>query len=103
VHEQPCPEILAPVIRQSTVTVNVAANAAATVKCRLERPHYRLPFSLCEFQQIGSVSVIDVQSAVNQALGKIRLPMNLNGDGVVNLVDVQIEINAVVTLSCAAK
>ena len=99
-----------------TVTVNVAANAAPTVINQVSvsgggasgsavasDPTIVSPFSLCDFQQTGSVGVIDVQSTVNQALGKMPAANDLNGDGVVNLIDVQIEIDAVVTLSCAAK
>jgi hypothetical protein len=40
---------------------------------------------------------------INQALGLSGPPLDLNGDGVVNVVDVQIEANAVLGGSCVTK
>jgi hypothetical protein len=49
-----------------------------------------------------AVSVSNVQLIVNQALGVAPAVDDLNGDGVVNVIDVQI-INAALGLGCAAK
>jgi probable HAF family extracellular repeat protein len=45
---------------------------------------------------------VDVQTIVNEALG-LDLPVNdLNGDGWVNVVDVQIDLNAALNLGCSS-
>ena len=59
------------------------------------------PPTVCAISQNGS-TVVDAQLIVNQALG-VTLPANdLNSDGAVNLVDVQIVLNAVLGLGCSA-
>jgi hypothetical protein len=40
---------------------------------------------------------------INEALGEVPAVNDLSGDGVVTVVDVQIEINAALGLGCAAK
>jgi hypothetical protein len=47
--------------------------------------------------------VTDVQLVINQALGVTPAVDDLNGDGVVNVPDVQIEIDAVMSLGCEAR
>jgi hypothetical protein len=47
----------------------------------------------------GSITVANVQLIVNEALGVTAPLSDLNADGVVNVVDVQIQIDAV--LGCA--
>ena len=44
----------------------------------------------------------DVQKAINEALGVAPAVNDLNGDGIVNVVDLQIVINAVLGLGCSA-
>ena len=45
----------------------------------------------------------DVQRLINQALGALPAANDLNGDGAVNVVDVQIVINAVLGLGCTSQ
>jgi hypothetical protein len=52
--------------------------------------------------QDGQTSVLDVQRMVNEALGKISAGNDLNGDGKVNVADIQIVIAAVLGLGCSA-
>jgi hypothetical protein len=47
--------------------------------------------------------VSDVQSIVIEALGLSAAVNDLDSDGVVNVVDVQIAVNAALGLSCAAQ
>jgi hypothetical protein len=47
--------------------------------------------------------VADVQTIIDEALGLIPAVHDLNQDGVVNLLDVQVVINAALGLGCAAK
>jgi hypothetical protein len=47
------------------------------------------------------VDIAGVQSLVNQALGANSAANDLNGDGAVNVVDVQIEVNAALGSGCA--
>jgi hypothetical protein len=55
---------------------------------------------LCYFRQTGSVDVVDVQTIINEAIGAASAANDLNGDGLVNVADVQIEINAALSLGC---
>ena len=50
----------------------------------------------------GGVSASDVQAVINQALGASNPLSDLNGDAIVNVVDVQIVIDAAVGLNCSA-
>ena len=43
-----------------------------------------------------------MQALINQALGKAVAASDLNRDGTVNVVDVEIAMNAVMGLGCAA-
>jgi hypothetical protein len=42
-----------------------------------------------------------VQQEINEALGAVQAVNDLNGDHVVNSVDVQVVINAVLNLGCS--
>jgi hypothetical protein len=54
----------------------------------------------CDINGDGAVNVVDVQLIVNEALG-VTPPVNdLNHDGSVNVADVQIVINAALGLGC---
>jgi hypothetical protein len=44
----------------------------------------------------------DVQAIINEALGVTTPANDLNGDGTVNVVDLQIVTNAVLGQSCSA-
>ena len=57
-------------------------------------------FSPCDFQQNGNVNVAEVQVIINEALGITPAVNDLNGDGVVDALDVQIEIIAAVVQGC---
>ena len=46
------------------------------------------------------MTLADVQTIVNQALGTTPAVDDLNGNGVVNVVDIQKVINAVLGLGC---
>jgi hypothetical protein len=46
--------------------------------------------------------VSDIQKVINEALGVALAVHDLNGDGVINVVDVQKVITAALTLSCPA-
>jgi hypothetical protein len=59
------------------------------------------PFSPCDVNQNGSTNVLDVQQMINQALGGMAATNDLDGDQVVNVVDVQLVINAVLKLGCS--
>jgi len=59
--------------------------------------------NLCDINQDGVVNVVDVQLMIDQALGKLAPLNDLNGDGIVNAVDVEIDSNAALNLGCSAK
>jgi sugar lactone lactonase YvrE len=54
----------------------------------------------CEAPGYNSVTVSDVQAIVNQGLGSSKSANDINQDGVVNVVDIQIVINAVLYSTC---
>jgi len=54
----------------------------------------------CEIAGNASVTVADVQAIVNQSLGIVRAANDPNSDGVTNVVDIQIVINAALNLGC---
>jgi hypothetical protein len=50
--------------------------------------------------QDGQFTAADIQAMINEALGKSQPSNDLNGDKVVNTVDVQIVINALLNRGC---
>jgi hypothetical protein len=56
----------------------------------------------CDPAQNGTVEVVDVQRFINEASGVMPAGNDLNGDGAVNVVDVQIAIDAALGLGCTA-
>jgi hypothetical protein len=56
----------------------------------------------CDFSAQGNTSVADVQAIINQTLGSAAPAYDLNQDGVVNILDVQIEIVAALGQVCFA-
>jgi hypothetical protein len=93
------------------VTVNVAANTAEVVN-QVSVSAVGLPasyatdptvigaYSPCDVNQSASTNVADVQQEINEALGLVAALNDLNGDGVVNVVDVEMVIAAVLGLGC---
>jgi uncharacterized repeat protein (TIGR01451 family) len=55
----------------------------------------------CNVTQDANTSVSDVQRIINEALGVLPPADDLNSDGAVNVLDVQIAINAVLGLGCS--
>jgi len=58
--------------------------------------------SNCDVLNLGATTAADVQQVIDEALGTKQAANDLNHDGVVNLVDVEIDINAAMGLACAA-
>jgi uncharacterized repeat protein (TIGR01451 family) len=95
-----------------TVTVNVAANAPASVTNQAsvsgggsaiaDASDVTTVKSPCDVGQYGTTNVADVQTIVNEALGHVSAANDLNRDGEVNVIDVQIAINAALGLGCWA-
>jgi hypothetical protein len=85
------------VTNQVTVSGGGSANASAndvTLIAALGR---------CDVKQNGSINVAALQFILNEALGVIPAVNDLNGDHVVNVLDIQTEVNAVLGLGCAAQ
>ncbi len=64
-------------------------------------PFYRIG-SACDVDGNGVINSNDVNRIIAQTLGREPARNDLNGDGVVNVVDVQIVTNAVLTGKCSA-
>ena len=56
----------------------------------------------CDLNGDGSVNVADLQLVINEAMGAAPPVHDLNGDGVVNVADVQIALDAVLHEGCAS-
>jgi hypothetical protein len=94
-----------------TVTVNVAATAAATLNSQATVSAVGslsliasalttiVPFT-CDINSDGATNVADVQIEINEALGTMSAVNDLNHDGAVNVADVQKLINAALGLGC---
>lgn len=54
----------------------------------------------CDVNGDGAVNIADVQLEINRALGIAASGCDVNGDGTVNIADVQIVINAALGLGC---
>jgi hypothetical protein len=94
-----------------SVTVNVAPNATSpqTNTVDLSSPGLLDVFAYdptvvtsksCDVKQIGSFTVADAQYIINEALGVSSAGNDLNFDGVVNVADIQLVLNAVMTQVC---
>jgi RHS repeat-associated protein len=55
---------------------------------------------VCDVNNYGAVTISDIQSVINQALGAASPVSDLNHDGVVNVIDAQIVMNAMLGLGC---
>jgi uncharacterized repeat protein (TIGR01451 family) len=82
-----------PVVNHATASGggSAIANASDTITI--------VPLS-CFVTGGSSASIVDVQSIINEGLGTLPSQHDLNRDGVVNVVDIQIVINAVLYQSC---
>jgi len=71
-------------------------------RIRVLTPVSIVPGTACATNGNSSTAVADVQLMVNEALG-VAMPLNdLNGDGVSNVVDVEIVSKAAIGLGCSA-
>ena len=96
---------------QIVVTVSVGNNApgSASLGVTVVNGSNQITFSgsltivsACNVTLGGSATVADVQREINEALG-LMAPLNdLNGDGKVNVLDVQIVLNAAMGMGCSA-
>jgi uncharacterized repeat protein (TIGR01451 family) len=85
--------VLANAPAQVTNEVKVSGGGSAAVD--LQDPMTIAAGNPYDLNGDGALNVADVQVIVNEALGVVKAVHDLNGDGVVNVVDVQKEINAV--------
>jgi YD repeat-containing protein len=58
--------------------------------------------SKCDIKNLGSTTAADVQALINEALGSSAPNNDLNGDGVINVVDVMIDAGVVLGDPCYA-
>jgi hypothetical protein len=58
------------------------------------------PIQQCNVTADFGITVSDVQQMINEALGLASAGDDLNGDGVVNIIDVLLEVNAAITGNC---
>jgi hypothetical protein len=81
---------------QGPISVGAAATGDSPVS-------YSAPIlSACAVSRNTNVTVTDAQQMVNEALGVSSPGNDLNGDGLVNVVDLQIVLNAAMNQGCSA-
>jgi hypothetical protein len=85
----------APATLTNQVTVSGGASASATAN-----DPTTIARSPCDVTLDGVVTVADLQRMVSEVLGTLSAANDLNSDGAVNLVDMQIEGNALLGLGC---
>ena len=93
-----------------TVTVNVAANAPASVANQVgvtggnsATANYSDPTTItdpCDVNHYGTTTVADVQTLLKEALGVAKAVNDLGHSGTVNVGDVQLVINSAVGMGC---
>jgi uncharacterized repeat protein (TIGR01451 family) len=82
---------------------NIAGSYSVYAKVGTQTADFSLTnsaFSPCDPTQAGKFTVLDVQRLIDEALGLLSPQNDLNGDGKVNVVDVEIVIEAVLTGDC---
>jgi hypothetical protein len=77
-----------------------SSTISATVNSVMGSTTLTVTANPCDLDQDGMFTVADVQAMVNEALGQAQGRNDLNDDQVVNVVDIQIAINAVLHSSC---
>jgi hypothetical protein len=82
--------------------VSAAAGGLSVTFALTNSPSSGPAFSLCDVNQDGTTSVLDVQREINEALGVGSAVNALHQSGIVNIVDVQIVIDALLELGCSA-
>ena len=97
---------------QILVSMSVAANAQGPISIgaslsggasQATRASYSAPIvSACTVTMDTATTVSDVQQITNEALGIASPLHDMNGDGRVNLVDLQIVLNAALQKGCSA-
>jgi len=93
------------------VTVNVANDASTPLTNQVDVSYggwtsmnatdSTIVISPCALTGDSRAAVADVQKAINETLGTVPSADDLDQDGVVNAVDVQIVINAILGLGCS--
>jgi thermitase len=84
----------------SSATNGISLSAGGSVTIAASNPTAIV--SACAVTLDSQPSVADVQAIINEALGVSAPANDLNGDGTVNVVDLQIVSNAVLGQSCSA-
>jgi hypothetical protein len=79
-------------LTEGSVNVSAGPSAATTLSS----------YSACDFGQTGTVNTSDVKQAINEALGTAPPIDDLNGDSKMNVVDIQIVLNAALGGACMA-
>lgn len=91
-------------VNSGPVALNVAANAqvnARTLYINVGTAQLSITESSpCAFTQDASPDVSDLRQIIDEALGVVSSAHDLNHDGMVNVIDVQIVMNAALHLGC---
>jgi hypothetical protein len=85
----------------ASLALNTGAERTTTVEVA-GQPITLTQFNACDVGNFGTVNIADVQMIANQALGHSPAINDLNGDGKVTVVDMQIVIVAALGKGCSA-
>lgn len=86
----------------NTLPLHPGNSDASTISIMKYAPPSVGSFSNCDILLQGSTNVTDVQTVINEVLGVAPAVDDLSHDGVLNIVDLQIVVNASVTGICPA-
>jgi uncharacterized repeat protein (TIGR01451 family) len=84
----------------SSVSNQVSVSGAYSTTVAATNP--TTVFTACDLSLAGTTTAADVQQIVNEALGAAPAMNDVNGDHAVNVVDLQIVVNAALGQGCSA-
>jgi hypothetical protein len=92
----------------ATGMATAAANGASTISATLGGVQGSTLLTVagtgpCDVEQLGAYTVIDVQRIIDEVLGSFAPQNDVNGDGVVNIADIQAVTTAVLTGLCVTR
>ena len=90
----------AEVTASGTVTNQASVSGGGSVTADAADPA-SITGSVCDVNQTGNLAISDVQSVINESLGKAPAVHDLNHDGAVNVTDVQIVTGWVLGKGCS--
>ena len=84
-----------------TVTNQVSVSGGGSASTASTSDPATINNNPCQITQAGTTSMSDVRQVMKEAMGTMAASHDLNGDGVVNVTEIQIVIDSVLGLGCS--